>query len=97
MKACEIYEMARRQWGDAQKLAAIEELNEAAAAIARWSNGKMNEDQVCEELADAAIMIEQMMLHFGAERVNLWKQKKLLRLADRLGMLDPPVPASGAV
>jgi len=80
-----IYIDAKNQWGQhSQILAAIEELNEAAAALARFENNKCNLDSVHEELADAEIMLEQMKLYFDGAEIEAWKQRKLKRLKERL-------------
>lgn len=81
----DVFQMAKEQWGkDSQIRAAIEELCEASAALARFQNGKCAVDEVYEELADAEIMLEQMRCYFSSVHIDVWKQKKLDRLKTKL-------------
>lgn len=76
-----IYQKAIETFGsDHQIKVAIEELCEAAAALARYENGKCEIDEVHEELADAEIMLEQMRLCFDQRKIDAWKELKLTRL-----------------
>ena len=70
---------------------AVEELAELQRALCRYmmrpSDAKILRN-VHEELADAAIMLNRMMLIFKPLEVACWKDFKLNRQAERLGLLD---------
>ncbi len=77
----QIFKAATDVWGiKSQMIACIEELNEAAAALARHLNDKTELDKVHEELADAEIMIDQMKCIFYEAKIQNWRQRKLDRL-----------------
>jgi len=81
-----LYGMALRAFGpDAQSLKLMEEAAELAAAAARNMNGLGNEVDLASELADVEIMIEQFRLNGLGKLIDFQKQKKLERLAERLG------------
>jgi hypothetical protein len=80
-----IYEAAAKEWGEKQqRIAAAEEFAEAAAVLARYHNGKCHMDEVISELADAEIVSEQMRLYFSPQAIDEEKERKLLRLAEKL-------------
>jgi hypothetical protein len=64
----------------------MEEAAELAAAAARNMNGLGNEVDLAGELADVEIMIEQFRLNGMGLMIDFHKQKKLERLAERLGV-----------
>lgn len=90
MNEYEIYEQAVAHYGRINQLIkAMEECGELIQALARWSNGEAVFGNVCEEIADVEIMLEQLKIILGdryAEYLNLKKAEKLGRLAERLGM-----------
>lgn len=79
-------------WGDERQIdKMIEEMAELTVALAHWrepgARGETTEvrlDHVREEMADVQIMLNQMQLLFGSCRE--WQEKKLHKLARRLGM-----------
>ncbi|EHR5482264.1 hypothetical protein KUH65_001809 [Salmonella enterica] len=84
-----IYNLALKTFGpEAQALKLMEEAAElaAAAAAARNMNGLGNEVDLAGELADVEIMIEQFRLNGMGLMIDFHKQKKLERLAERLGV-----------
>ena len=82
-----IYDNALAQWGyDRQVLATSEECSELAASCVRFVNHKANASRVAEEAADVEIMIEQFRLNGIGLMIDFHKQKKLERLAERLGV-----------
>ena len=84
-----VYEKAKLAWReDKQIVAAIEELNECSAALARFINGKCSTRDVEEELADAEIMLEQMRLYFPSYSIDRIKKEKLARLERRLDPIE---------
>ncbi len=81
-----IYNLALKTFGpEAQALKLMEEAAELAAA-ARNMNGLGNEVDLAGELADVEIMIEQFRLNGMGLMIDFHKQKKLERLAERLGV-----------
>lgn len=77
-----------------QMLKAVEEMGELQRAIARAlidssGNDEPNMDLIenlIEETADAWIMIKQLTLILGVDVVTAEENRKLRRLADRMGM-----------
>ena len=70
-----------------QAIKAIEEMNEAAAAISRWINGLGSVERMAEELADVSIMIDQLELGVETlqELTEAWRLEKLQKLEKRIG------------
>lgn len=82
-----IYYLALKAFGpEAQALKLMEEAAELAAAAARNMNGLGSEVDLAGELADVEIMIEQFRLNGMGLMIDFHKQKKLERLAERLGV-----------
>lgn len=90
MNEYEIYEQAVKHYGNLnQIIKAMEECGELIRALARWSTGHAEFGNVCEEIADVEIMLEQLKIILGdryAELLALKKAEKLGRLAERLGV-----------
>lgn len=67
------------------------ELTKALLKARRYKNAdaKLERlfDNICEELADVEIMLDQMKILYGKDAVAEWKETKLKRLAERLGMV----------
>lgn len=57
-----------------------EELAELISAIAKLLNSPIEDDNVCEEIADVEIMIEQLRLIFDSDKIDEYKKYKLERL-----------------
>ncbi|OUE54785.1 hypothetical protein AZ003_003719 [Citrobacter freundii] len=82
-----IHNLALKTFGpEAQALKLMEEAAKLAAAAARNMNGLGNEVDLAGELADVEIMIEQFRLNGMGLMIDFHKQKKLERLAERLGV-----------
>jgi NTP pyrophosphatase (non-canonical NTP hydrolase) len=82
-----IYHLALKNFGpEAQALKLMEESAELAAAAARNMNGLGNEVDLAGEMADVEIMIEQFRINGMGKLIDFQKQKKLERLAERLGV-----------
>lgn len=76
---------ALRKYGaNAQMDQTIEECAELIVALRHYRRGKATDDDVCGELADVAIMLEQMRIQFGRERFDSAHREKLARLRRRL-------------
>lgn len=86
MKTNEIYRRALDRYGiGAQCVVAIEELSELQKEICKQIRGGGNLDSLAEEVADAKIMIEQIVKMFGIkEATEEWRKRKLERLERRL-------------
>lgn len=80
-----IYRKALAAWGaDTQINQCMEEFGEATAALNRYRRGRGTDLEAAEEVADAAIMVDQMTILFGADLVGAIKQQKLERLQHAL-------------
>ena len=90
MNEFEIYEQAVKHYGKLnQTIKAMEECGELIQALARWAAGEPMIGNVCEEIADVEIMLEQIKIILGdkyEEYLVLKKAEKLGKLAERLGM-----------
>ena len=90
MNEFEIYEQAVKHYGRLNQLIkAMEELGELIQALARWTTGHADFANVCEEIADVEIMLDQVKIILGdryEELLTLKKAEKLGKLAERLGM-----------
>ncbi len=78
----EIYEDAIKTFGPKhQIIKAIEELSELVTALARYSLGEGNLDNIAEEIADVEVMCEQLIMIFKNLRLVLEiKEQKTERL-----------------
>lgn len=84
-KELEIYDKAIITFHfNAQRLMLFEEIGELMNAIAKLPRGRATIDNVIEELADVAIMVNQMAVFFGWEKFLAQKEMKLIRLKERL-------------
>lgn len=81
----DIYNRAINTYGyNAQRLMLIEEIGELLNAIAKLSRARAKIDDVIEELADVAIMVNQIAFYWGWSDFNTIKEIKLQRLQERL-------------
>ena len=69
---------------DSQIWMAIEEMSELSNALAKYRRGRVTHEDVCEEIADVAIMIIQLSKIFGPDDVSDYFERKLDRLDKRL-------------
>ena len=69
---------------EAQIWMAIEEMSELSNAIAKHRRDRVTREDVCEEIADVAIMMIQLATIFGPEEVNDFLDEKINRLEKRL-------------
>ena len=66
---------------NAQCIKAMEECGEIIHALARKVQGQDPDfDNICEEIADVEILMEQMRVVFGDAFIDKWKQNKLEKL-----------------
>lgn len=87
IEGMETMERALEHYGaDAQALKCIEEMGELSRALARALNPNELADvaNICEEIADVSILLDQLYLHFGKEYIMRLKLSKLKRLKERM-------------
>jgi hypothetical protein len=82
----ELYEEAITLWGEDDQLdMAIEEMAELIEAICHYRRNRKEPEDVANEIADVEIMMEQMRILIDSDAlVNEIKQKKLIRLRERV-------------
>ena len=61
-----------------------EECAELIDAIAKFLQGRVDEDAVVTEIADVQIMLEQLKIVFGKDAVRLEINRKIERLEQRI-------------
>lgn len=93
MNEHDIYRQAVEWFGvEHQIKKAAEELGELIQALMRYSNGEPVIGNVCEEIADVEIMLEQIKIILGERYeayLNLKKAEKIGKLARYLCLVDP--------
>ena len=68
-----------------QSIVALEELSEAQKEICKLLREEGNLEHLAEEVADAAIMLEQLCVMFEIDdRVRIYMDAKVRRLADKI-------------
>ena len=67
-----------------QMLVAIEEMSEITKELLHYIRDRNERENVCEEIADAIIMLCQMRIIFGEEDVDSMIAKKIERLKKRM-------------
>ena len=81
----ELYLRALRNWGEeAQTDMVNEECGELITAIAQFKRGRTSHHDVMTELADVAIMVEQLATIMSYSDFEREKDRKLERLRERL-------------
>ena len=84
-----LYQQAIKHYGlDTQVIMVFEETGELQNALAKFLRGRGNKQAVITELADVSIMVEQMARLFGQEDFAAEKERKLNRLARRIGITN---------
>ena len=93
MNTQEILNNAIAKYGvTAQTVMVMEEMSELQKELCKNLRGRMNSDLISEEIADVEIMLAQMkIIHGCAATVEVIKDRKLRRLAGRIGMQIPEV------
>ena len=69
---------------DSQIQMTIEEISELSNALAKYRRGRATREDVCEEIADVAIMMIQLSKIFGSDDISDYLKSKLDRLDKRL-------------
>ena len=67
-----------------QLMMAFEEMGELMSAIGKFERGRIGLDDVCTEIADVKIMMEQLSLIYNPVKVDEEYQRKVERLKCRL-------------
>ena len=65
---------------DSQIWMAIEEMSELSNALAKYRRGRVTREDVCEKIADVAIMMIQLSKIFGQNDISDYLESKLDRL-----------------
>ena len=89
----------------AQTDMAIEEMGELIVAINHYRRGRVGMNAVKEEIADVMIAMKQLAMIYGESGVEIFIEKKMQRLEQRLTILEAkykenqnnPKKASGMV
>ena len=68
----------------AQTDMAIEEMGELIVAINHYRRGRVEMDAVKEEIADVMIAMKQLAIIYGESGVEIFSEKKMQRLEQRL-------------
>lgn len=73
-----------------QSTVCMEECAELIQAISKAKRGKINRDNMIEEIADVLICIEMLkqMYMISDEKINKWIEKKQEREAERIGDIN---------
>lgn len=80
-----IYNAALNQWGLAkQTFMVMEECGELLNVLAKAMRYRATKAEIITELADVAIMVEQMAFFYGEKNFIAEKERKLERLKNRL-------------
>ena len=69
---------------DSQIWMTIEEMSELSNALAKYRRGRATREDVCEEIADVAIMMIQLSKIFGSDDISDYLKNKLDRLDKQL-------------
>ncbi len=79
--------MAVRHYGaEHQKKKAIEEMGELITALSREQDGRATPEEVITEIADVQIMVRQLALIYGPDKVAKEidrKERRLIRWMDK--------------
>lgn len=85
----DIYNEATLKWGcDSQKEMVYEECGELLTALAQYKRNRSTREDILTELADVSIMVEQMATLFGYDDFEKEKDRKLIRLKEKLSKYD---------
>lgn len=67
-----------------QKMMAIEECSELINALIKEKRNRIGDDEVITEIADVSIMVGQLALIYGTDKVKAEIERKLVRLVERI-------------
>ena len=85
----ELFREALNKWGiEAQRAMCIEECAELINALAKERRGRVTREDILTELADVSIMVDQMALHYGIDGFNNERNKKIIKLNEKVFLKD---------
>ena len=87
MEKIELYKAVISKNGEQrQQDKLLEEMSELAKAVLKYRYDDSNENylNICDEMSDVEITMEQMRLMFRGENVDKFKKYKLERLKERI-------------
>ena len=86
----EVYSTAISRWGkEAQMWMVVEEFSELLKEMCKERRGKRDPEAIADEIADSAIMLEQLCMIFDIEdAVREHIDRKIARLRVRLCMVE---------
>lgn len=72
--------------GDKAMVIAMEELAELQQAISKGLRGKLDYENLCEEIADTLIVLEWIknMYDIKERDIQTWEETKLIRIKNRI-------------
>lgn len=96
MNGHEICREAVRRFGTTHQIdKAIEEQGELISALARWKNGRPVLCNVCEEIVDVEITLEQLRMIVGPDYADYMRDKRREKLDRLAGMLPGGADGTG--
>ncbi len=97
MNRIDLYKQTVEKWGEsAQYDQLIEECAELIAAIKHFKRGKIERQEVIDEIADVTLMLGQISWMFGTDQVEQTIEKKIVKLSSLLledETIQPEEPA----
>jgi hypothetical protein len=69
-----------------QEMQAMEEMGELITALSHKRRGRIDNESVCEEIADVLLALESLKFSFGEDKVNEYLAMKKQRLMIRIGV-----------
>ena len=85
--------MALKHFGaEHQMLKMVEECNELANAMMHYIDNRATADEVITELADVAVMLNQMVIAFGIPQTEEEIERKYARLKGRIENDEQTLP-----
>lgn len=81
----DICAMAVKKYGkESRKRMAVEEAAELVNALMKEARGRVTDSDIITEIADVQIMMEQLSIIYGYEKVKSERERKLERLVARM-------------
>lgn len=75
-------------WGDyEQRQIAVEELAELIVALKHYERHRVNDDAVIEEIADVCVVLSQLAVMFGHDRIEARVREKTARLMREINLV----------
>ena len=79
------YQQAREKWGEEDQLwMLVGEFGELLDQLGKRVQGRLDQEDLIDEIADAQIMLEQLQEMVGREKVEAAKRHKIQRLKNKL-------------